>query len=427
MWPTFVLTLKPKTMKNIFFIFACLLLSGNTRAVDYWQKVSVPSTKNLLSVSLGNKLAGYISGTDSTLLKTSDGGKTWISIKPNGMTFSLFSPDITEVHFITDNIGYAIVGNAVNPVYNGVLYKTTDGGANWIAQNSDITCQAMFFFDENNGFVAGAKFFSGKNVNKLDAGVWQATQYFSFNATEQLHAVDFFNANVGIVGGDSGYVYRTFNGGISWDTVKTIIDTSINDLKYIDENTILAATNNLGSSILISKDKGLTWNYDISSATFFYPYFKAMARSAKDSFIFAGTSLTTGKGVIFYFEKKIMAIFQTDENLNHVTLAYDSTAFLVGDNGLVLTNRVEGAGILEKELAAGKITLYPNPTNGKCSINAAFEHSTIVYDYLGRKVFEEPGYSTKHAIDLTGNAPGAYLIEIVTKENKRTSLKLTLQ
>lgn len=414
-------------MKNIFFILASLLLSASSHAADYWQKVSVPGTKNLLSVSFGNKSVGYIAGTDSTLLKTSDGGKTWVSIKPAGMVFSVISPDITDVHFITDNIGYAIVGNAVNPVYNGVLYKTTDGGANWTAQNSDITCQAMFFFNENNGFVAGGKFFSGKNVNKLDAGVWQSTQYFSFNATEQLHAVDFFNPNVGIVGGDSGYVYRTFNGGISWDTVKTIIDTSINDLKYIDENTILAATNNFGSSILISKDKGLTWNYDISSATFFYPYFRAMARSAKDSLIFAGTSLTTGKGVIFYFEKKIMTIFQADENLNHVTLAYDSTAFVVGDNGLVLTNRVEGTGIPEKELAAGTIVLYPNPTNGKYSISAAFEYAAIVYDCLGRKVFEDASYSRKHTIDLTGNAPGSYLIEILTKDNKRTSLKLTLQ
>ncbi|MFA6150488.1 MAG: YCF48-related protein [Chitinophagaceae bacterium] len=414
-------------MKNIFFILASLLLSGNTRAADYWQKVSVPSIKNLLSVSFGNKSVGYIAGTDSTLLKTNNGGKTWVSIKPTGMVFSVISPDITDVHFITDNIGYAIVGNAVNPVYNGVLYKTTDGGASWTAQNSDITCQAMFFFNENNGFVAGGKFFSGKNVNKLDAGVWQATQYFSFNPVEQLHAIDFYNANVGIVGGDSGYVYRTFNGGINWDTVKTIIDTSINDLKYIDENTILAATNNFGSSILISKDKGQTWNFDGSSATFFYPYFRAMARSAKDSFIFAGTSLTTGKGVIFYFEKKIMTIFQAEENLNHVTLAYDSTAFVVGDNGLILTNGVEGAGITEKEMPVGKIALYPNPTNGKCSISAAFEYTAIVYDCLGRKVFEDASYSTKHIIDLTGNASGAYFIEILTKDNKRTSLKLTLQ
>lgn len=414
-------------MKKLILIIIVLCSVNNVRAADYWQKITVPTTKNLLSVSFGSKNIGFIAGVDSTLLKTTDGGKNWIKINPKGMTFLKSTPDITDLFFVNDLVGFALVGQVDNPYYKGVLYKTTDGGNNWVIENADIAAQAIFFFDENNGFQVGSKFFSGKNVIKLSSGVWQSPKHFSFDPAELLHTVDFYNTNVGVTAGDSGYVYRTFDAGSNWDTVKTNTDAKIEGIRYLNENIILATTDNFNGSVIISTDKGKTWNFNSGTATFEYPIFKSLAISSKDSVIFAGKYYPTGKGAIYYYNGSVLNTFIAEEPLTHVGLSDGSTAFIVGNNGLVLSNIFETTEINETNGSSPRTKIFPNPTSGIINIMSRDEQELVVDDAMGRRILEDKVLAKERIVDLTKQSKGLYFIELKTRKGERTRTKLIVK
>lgn len=61
-----------------------------------------------------------------------------------------------------------------------------------------------------------------------------------------------------------------------------------------------------------------------------------------------------------------------------------------------------------------KVLIYPNPTAGTVTVNAAADEFAGVFDSSGRKVLETVYVFGKHqfAIDLSGFAPGLYSIQI---------------
>lgn len=77
----------------------------------------------LHSVYFADQNNGWIVGGAGTILKTTDGGDTWI------YKLSSTSYDLNSVHFIDIYTGWA-VGRS------GTILKTTNGGEDWFAQIS---------------------------------------------------------------------------------------------------------------------------------------------------------------------------------------------------------------------------------------------------------------------------------------------------
>ncbi|MGC4056971.1 MAG: YCF48-related protein [Chitinophagaceae bacterium] len=415
-------------MKKLLSILWTLITPLTVLADDYWLKVPVPTTKRLLTVSFGSPETGYIGGTDSTLLKTSDGGKTWSAVHPSGMSFSASSPDIIDLEFVSSTTGFAIVSNRTDPVFRGAVYKTTDGGLTWNAESAIIAGFRMFLFDAGNGLAVGSGFFSGDNVTRLSAGTWQSPQYLSNISGSFLRTVDFLDRNTGIAGGDSGRVYRTFNGGITWDTVKTNIDTAINGLKFISADTILGVTANNGAAVIISTDKGKTWSFDMASATFYYPDMKAVTRSRKDSLIMVGHSVTTGSGIIYYYDKtSFMNIFTADQDLNDVHMANDSVAFITGDSGLLLSNIHITTSVQENLMSAATVHTVPNPAQSTFTVRSEMPASVTVWDMQGRFLLTDDRRIQEHKIDMRGYTSGIYFVEVKAADGSAFRGKLTLE
>ncbi|MES2680745.1 MAG: T9SS type A sorting domain-containing protein [Bacteroidota bacterium] len=77
---------------------------------------------------------------------------------------------------------------------------------------------------------------------------------------------------------------------------------------------------------------------------------------------------------------------------------------------------------------AGKdlLNIYPNPTNGNLFIELATDTKIILFDALGRKVFEDALKSGKHRIELHGYGEGMYFLSCI-QANKTKVTKIILE
>lgn len=94
-----------------------VLVSNNSRD---WAQVQTPVRSPLAGVAFANDAVGYAVGHDAVILKTSDGGKTWLlqNFQPE-----LEKPFLDVIALDADNV-IAVGGY-------GLMYRTTDGGATW--------------------------------------------------------------------------------------------------------------------------------------------------------------------------------------------------------------------------------------------------------------------------------------------------------
>jgi photosystem II stability/assembly factor-like uncharacterized protein len=418
---------KPFFMKQIITIillFASLQNFGQQQ--PYWHNVPSGTTKMLLSISFGDAATGYIGGEDSLLLKTTDGGATWHPIPLIGVLLPLGADDIEDVEFLSASVGYITATNHTFPYLRGDVYKTSNGGTSWTFVDAGNTAAyRTHFLAEGEGYVIGSAFFAGNVVSKISADTPADYHNFSFNPSAFNLSIDFLNMQTGIVGGEQGQVYRTFDNGVHWDTIQTSTDTSIYALKFLNDSTILAAT---AGVLIISFDTGLTWQTDFGSLTFDYPIMKAITFSTKDSFIAVGNGETVpGDGLIYWHDHIANKRASVDHPLHDVAMCNDTVAYAVGDSGLIVTNKTAPVnGIDAPASIAEKLKLYPNPTTGMCTTILPIAHTVKVHDISGRVILIKNKPALKQSLNLSAYASGTYYVDIDTELGK-ISRKLVLQ
>jgi photosystem II stability/assembly factor-like uncharacterized protein len=80
---------------------------------------------DFFAISMINQQTGYISGQNSKVLKTTNGGQSWTSMtNASGSNYSLYA-----MEFVNESTGWAFVN--YSSVAGGNVFKTTNGGLNW--------------------------------------------------------------------------------------------------------------------------------------------------------------------------------------------------------------------------------------------------------------------------------------------------------
>jgi photosystem II stability/assembly factor-like uncharacterized protein len=116
-----------------------------------WTHQTSGVTARLRGVSAVNERVAWASGAGSTVLRTSDGGATWQKLTVTSDTL-----DFRDVDAINAQTAYVLsIGNG--PVSR--IYKTTDAGATWTMQfkadDEKVFLDAMSFWDADHGIVFG--------------------------------------------------------------------------------------------------------------------------------------------------------------------------------------------------------------------------------------------------------------------------------
>jgi photosystem II stability/assembly factor-like uncharacterized protein len=214
----------------------------------------------------------------ATIIKTTDGGATWIVQKANsGVT-------LWDVDFVDAAQGW-IVGD------DGAIFHTTNGGVDWVQQTiatePDEDLYALTFTDPLNGWALSAKIDHYNGFGEPDD--WRGSVWHTSNGgttwTEQalpvqaslLRGIDFIDANQGWIAGIKtidartsfaeveSVIYYTNDGGQNWQEQPTGYETVLTDVDFISSQQGWAVGFQMSSGgddgiILRTTDGGATWD-----------------------------------------------------------------------------------------------------------------------------------------------------------------------
>lgn len=140
------------------------------------------------------------------LMKTSDGGKSWreVPLFIQGATLGIM---VKDIFFVNRFIGFYICSWRSGGIMETAtpVMKTSDGGYTWVFQDSVMNPLLIdiYFTDTDNGFLAGSHFIYSTN----DSGQkWSCCA--TLNETDFITDIYFYNNKNGWALCRNGHVYR---------------------------------------------------------------------------------------------------------------------------------------------------------------------------------------------------------------------------
>jgi photosystem II stability/assembly factor-like uncharacterized protein len=237
-------------------------------------------------INPANQATMYVAGLDSGVYKTINGGLNWIAVN-NGLLskrvqcLAIAPSSPNTLYAGTDSLG--TIGT------NGV-YKTTDGGANWTLMMTGLlepAIQSLVVHNTDANTVWACTF---NGAGAAVVGLWKTTNggtnWFasstgiaSDNKNVLSIAINPLNPNVLYAGTSIFYVgtvqtgptkiYKSYNGGVSWNLMSTglpLLTTDINPVRCLqvlksDTSVVGAAlfVNVLTGGFFLSTDGGSNW------------------------------------------------------------------------------------------------------------------------------------------------------------------------
>jgi photosystem II stability/assembly factor-like uncharacterized protein len=166
---------------------------------------------------------GWVIAGRYTIEHSNDSGKTWNAVERIVNTYMNYV-EITDLYFFNRNVG-VIVGNSPGPdeIYSvGVVYKTTDGGAN-IRKIVFPTPTTGYFFAEKQGDRPPK--IMGRTTDGGSSWVLEAQEMTGGDSISIITDAFFINKDTGWVVGtrEVGYAshsifLKTVDGGESWES-----------------------------------------------------------------------------------------------------------------------------------------------------------------------------------------------------------------
>jgi photosystem II stability/assembly factor-like uncharacterized protein len=371
-----------------------------------WIEENSGVTSALYQVVFPSSNIGYIDMSSNQLLKTTDAGANWdttLTINIDSNPFIGYS----MVAFPTVDTGFVVREFLFWPPGMLVL-KTTDGANTWDTLIYTNTSGAYYpyFLDAWTGF------FIKNNPNGIDTILKTTNGGVSFDTMavqipiNSLYSVYFLNADTGFVLSDSGLLGRTYDGGLTWDTVNTGSSSYLLDMFFPTSQTGYMMT---GNWLIKTTDGGNTWfQLPIVASGSFPMYFV----SAGTGYVVMGNEIrkTTDGGFTWSIQMS-----GTSVNLNDIYFVNDNVGYAVGDSGTIYRTTNGGeVGITEKKRER-EIKVYPNPANENIRIEATVEvtvKNLKLFDLNGKLVREFN--ATDMVLGISGLAKGEYLLLIET-------------
>lgn len=388
-------------MRTVLLLF---IIVTQKPLFSQWSTLNSGTSSFLTKVFFTTIDTGYVIKTDGSILKTVDGGNSWVQTSPTETAINVF--------FTMSEIGFATEGNKIK--------KTNDGGNTWIVKFSDslISKLQIFFPDQNHGFVTGIN-------NTLDSCFIYKTSDGGENWSiigsyySPWYAYPF---SIFFTDNSTGYIssvrsiYKTIDGGVNW--IEQYNDSNafseIQSVFFASKDTGCA----VGGSIYWTFDGGVNWS---KQSTLGNPLYSVFFTNNNVGYAVGGNGFNAG------------SVIKTTDGGNNWTLATSQTAtfnsvffpdptigYAVGTNGTIIkyTDTTTVGRVSKSFIDYNESFIFPNPSSNGIFRLSGFEAGSniIVMDMIGQTLFLQLAESSNPVIDISACPRGIYFARLQKKE-----------
>jgi len=415
-------------MKKIIHILFAISLFHQFANTQWIQQTSGVGT-SLLDIDFINENTGWVCGDDGVVVKTTNGGVNWVQ-QNTGLFKRLEGIDAVDANTIY-SVGWF-----------QTIIKSTNGGSNWMVIRDGPTGVGStffkcFFLNANTGWLLRS---SGYVLRTTNGGI-------NFDSTFVNNAfprdVLFKDANTGVICGDGAWIIRSTDGGVSWVQIPLPLLTGAPNLYRISfvGNTGWTigegSESGLGKLVFKTTDFGITWDsiarVPYPNNTLNYSVFFTDQNTGYCGGTFGHIFKSTNGGFNWIQQNVPVDGFRSDFNFVN-----DSIGWVVGGGGFILktTNGGTYVGISNNQntvpIRHTISKIYPNPFNPETTIQfeLAFDDDIriTVYDLLGRetnKVVDSKLQAGRYKVKFNGISlsSGIYICRL---ESKNITLSKTI-
>jgi photosystem II stability/assembly factor-like uncharacterized protein len=300
-------------------------LKGRGNPSHRWWWCSSPVGVDLSETWFVDASKGWVVGDAGTLLRTTDGGRTWLGQK-SGTNQSLYS-----IAFHEDGKRGWIVGE------RATILETKDGGENWNRLKTNLKAD-FFAVSLCNNYQDVCIVGGGGVILKRELTQKRWKQIPSL-VTDTLWSLHFsWRGELGCAVGGNGAILISLDGGNTWRHKKVGVKSSLYSATVLaDERTIWVVGDE--GTVLVSKNKGKTWDHKPYSASSWKNWLNAadFSPDGRTGWIAGskGLLLNTIDG------GNTWSSFCIEDTQDLVNVVYEDnkTVWIVGDGGALITTK----------------------------------------------------------------------------------------
>jgi len=255
--------------KYILVVLFFQLVQINIYSQGTWERIESPTDQYLKSIYFVDSSYGWAVGDSGTIIHTSNGGADW------AIQNSKTENNIYDVFFLNRNLGWAVSWEVWNFPFGTELLKTTDGGKNWISPShpeEQIFSQCVLFLDSLNGWMGGKP---QPIVRTTDGGLsWIDAEIDSSTFSNlPVYDIQFYNSRFGYASGGvldcCGIIWWTTDGGDYWYVIDTpyVAPEPVYQLHINDSLNVLGVGGDFepwgfGVGMIRTANGGVTWEFE---------------------------------------------------------------------------------------------------------------------------------------------------------------------
>lgn len=303
-----------------------------TDGASSWQFINsgIDTDFTGLTFNRNNPLIGVIIGKNGTMLRTINGGLSFIQV------VSRTVQDINAIDFRQETNNVFAVANS------GFLVSSANSGASWAirlsGRSSNFT--AVQFTSDLRGFIVGEQglvLLTGNGGNSFTDR--------SRNLSLGFKALHFVTAGAGYVSGENGNLISTTNSGANWTTLNLGTNRSINGIHFfnIDRGFVVGER----GFIARTENRGINWTIVNSGEAVLD--FNAISFFEEAEGIVIGNGGFLARSTNGTNWTRVSA--STNANLRAITMLDEQSAMVVGDQGIIL--KTSDRGITWNRISSG--------------------------------------------------------------------------
>lgn len=217
------------------------ILKSNNSGAD-WKKLNSGTHANLQDIAVWNEKQAVVVGNGPKILKTDDGGQSWISV------------ELPKLEMATKLLRVRQSGNgeawAVGE--GSMILHTQDYGATWsLAGKQEDVAWNDIFFQGKDGWLVGE--FGRIKLTNNNGKTWSEIQS---PVKSSLMSVLFKNMNEGVAVGLNGVILNTNDGGAHWNVVDSPSDEHLFGLTWDGHQWIAVGDKGV---VLVSNEASSGW------------------------------------------------------------------------------------------------------------------------------------------------------------------------